>query len=304
MNLEQIAAQVRDAPEIAFQIGHRLRGIPWRPLIQRIVSKTQPPQTSKPEKDFQKLLRLVKKIPQYSYSPDATWRRGLRRAVRLIQINHRVPQSRVLEVGCGDGMTAVLLHSYGYEVYGVDMEDWRDPRASHIPFYQSKVEEGLPFEADSFDFIYSYNTFEHLTDPRVALSELIRVCRPGGKIYLDFGPLYASAWGLHVYRTLPIPYAQFLFSEPFLKAKLQERGIIDLGRERSELQPLNRWRLRQFRELFETSSCAIRFWQILWNSRWLSVVWRYPEAFQGRGLTFDDLVSMTIRVLLEKPSAS
>ncbi len=116
-------------------------------------------------------------------------------------------------------MCGYLLSCYGHSVYLSDMEDWRAPQAQQLEFLQTEIEAGLIWPDEYFDFIYSYNTFEHLKDPKTALTELLRVTKRGGLIYLNFAPLYASAWGLHAYRTLKIPYIQFLFSEAFIQAQ-------------------------------------------------------------------------------------
>ena len=44
----------------------------------------------------------------------------------------------------------------------------------------------LPFEAESFDFVYSFKVLAHVEDIRTAMSEVGRVLRPGGKAALEF----------------------------------------------------------------------------------------------------------------------
>lgn len=188
------------------------------------------------------------------------------------------------------------------ESHLTDLEDWRDDRARSLAFHQGELESGLGLPDAHFDLLYSYNTFEHLRDPGACLRELARLCRPGGLIHLDFGPLFASAWGLHVYHTIRTPYAQFLYSEEFINRKLRELGIFDLGKERLAPQPLNRWRLAQFEELFRSVGCEMIECSALLHSRWLGLVSRYPASFAGRGLTVEDLTHATLRVTLRKPA--
>lgn len=134
------------------------------------------------------------------------------------------------------------------------------------------------------------------------LKEISRITCPGGAIYLDFDPLYASAWGLHAWRTLRMPYAQFLFAEDLLTERLKELGMYDLGRKMLSLQPLNRWRVEQFRDLWRRSGCTVELLYEPRDERFTEIVERYPTAFQGRGLTVDDLTIHGIQVLLRKPS--
>jgi SAM-dependent methyltransferase len=201
------------------------------------------------------------------------------------------PGRRVLEVGAGDGMLGAALTTFGHEVTLVDQEDWRDERARSISLKLADCSKKLPFGDASFDLVCSYNSFEHFPDPTVALSEMVRVVRPGGWIYTEFAPLYTGPWGLHAYRTLRMPYPQFLFSEQFVQRKLDELGIWDLGKKRTTLQYLNRWRVQQFEELWRRTDCQIVTRNLSTDESGLSLVIRFPESFRERGLTTEDIVA-------------
>lgn len=238
----------------------------------------------------------------YSYGAWSLWRRGTERAITLLRETRlQTPGARVLEAGCGDGMMAAALSGFGHDLTLVDIDDWRDERARALYFQQANLGQPLPLDDAQFDLVYSYNTFEHLPDPTLAFAEVVRLCKPGGQIYLKFGPLYASAWGLHAYQTLPIPYLQYLFSETFVQNRLAEIGIYDLGGERDVLQPLNRWRLEQFQALWNNSGCIVHDFDVNEELTHLSLVERFPQAFRGRGLTFEDVTTKSVRVRLEKP---
>jgi SAM-dependent methyltransferase len=43
--------------------------------------------------------------------------------------------------------------------------------------------ESLPFKSASFDVVMSRGAIQHTADPRRALEELLRVCKPGGLLY-------------------------------------------------------------------------------------------------------------------------
>ena len=107
----------------------------------------------------------------------------------------------MLELACGDGLTALSLSNYGLSVVACDMDDYRDEKAKSLDFVCSKIENGLPLADDTFDAIYSYEAFEHVEDPAKCFKEIERLCRPGGIVYLNFGPLFASALGLHAFGT-------------------------------------------------------------------------------------------------------
>lgn len=86
---------------------------------------------------------------------------------------------RVLDVGCGIGD----FLEYRPETVGVDINphavDWCRQRGLHVRLMD---EDRLPFEDDSFDGVVLDNVLEHLTEPRVLLSEILRVLAPAGRL--------------------------------------------------------------------------------------------------------------------------
>lgn len=271
--------------------------------IQRLLAQPDPPQPYDTEQVFAELQRRYPARTDYGWDPFSTWWRGIQRAPALIQLSSlREPGSRVLEVACGDGMTGRVIASFGHDVTLHDLEDWRDRRARELPFVAADLCESMPLEPERFDLIFSYNSFEHISGPAAALAELVRLCRPGGVIYLDFGPLYASPWGLHVGSTLHMPYVQFLFSPDFHQRKIEDLGgLEDLGKRSMSPQPLNRWRLVQFEELWNQSGCEIISSDSKLDLAHLDVIERYPLAFRGMHLTVTDVTAHQISVLLRKP---
>jgi len=92
----------------------------------------------------------------------------------------------------------------------------------------------LPFPDNSFDVIVSISVFEHVQNLDVALAEMYRVLRPGGYLFAEFGPIWSSVWGHHLWfyhgddvrdwRNTPLPpYAHLLLPEEELRAWCQDR---------------------------------------------------------------------------------
>lgn len=154
----------------------------------------------------------------YKYDPYSTWERGILRARELLKKLKvlRKPGLTLLDAGCGDGMTGYVLASYGHNVMLADIDDRRDDRSKDLPFFGIDLCAKSGMKDNEFDIVFSYNTFEHLYAPEATLCEIVRVCKTGGYIYLAFGPLYASPWGLHAYSTIHMPYSQF-FRNPLLR---------------------------------------------------------------------------------------
>jgi SAM-dependent methyltransferase len=271
--------------------------------VDAVLTSKEPWSTERSESDFSKLQSDSIRRNSYAYDPFSLWNRANERVAKLLSLlpSLRARGLSTLDAGCGDGMLSVLLNAYGHHVTLVDMEDWRDAQARQLPFISSKLEDLVEITSNSQDLVTSFNTFEHVQDPTSALVELLRVVRPGGHIYLHFGPLYCSPIGLHAHKTLNMPFPQFLFREEFWRQKLREFGINDLGGERSDLQPLNKWRLHQFEELFHDCGGEAVLLKRFYSRDCTNLILKYPEAFRGRGLTYDDVTVQGLEVLLKKP---
>jgi len=99
----------------------------------------------------------------------------------------------VLDVGCGIGGSArSLLRRYPEATAeGVTLSPVQCARAAALSAAQGlgsraafRVEDALnlPYPDDSFDLVWSMESGEHMPDKRRFVSELARVCRPGGRI--------------------------------------------------------------------------------------------------------------------------
>ena len=118
----------------------------------------------------------------------------LQHYVELV-IRHAPPESKILDLGCGNGISARLLNQADFDVVGTDISPlflgaarkWENPR---LQYHVCDVME-LPFESEAFDVICSNELIEHLPDVEIALTEMIRVVRKGGKIVLS-GPNLCS----------------------------------------------------------------------------------------------------------------
>ena len=98
-------------------------------------------------------------------------------------------EERALDSGTGAGVLALALAPLVREVVGVDLvpELLAAARAAAPP--NATFVEGdataLPFEPYSFDLAGSRRTLHHVARPELAVAELARVTRPGGRIFVD-----------------------------------------------------------------------------------------------------------------------
>ncbi len=117
----------------------------------------------------------------------------------------------VLEVGPGSGIAVQLFAEAGARVTAVDLTDWavettgRRLRAFDLEATVLQGDgEALPFEDASFDLVFSWGVIHHTSDMARALAELVRVCRPGGRVVLMLYHRHSLFFG--VYRA----FARFL----------------------------------------------------------------------------------------------
>lgn len=104
---------------------------------------------------------------------------------------------KILDVGTGTGVIALLLSELGHRVTGVDIAEQMVHQAREkaknlnlAADFRVGDAEDLPFEDGSFDLIVNRHVVWSLPDPEKAMVEWKRVLRPGGKLII-----IDSNWG-------------------------------------------------------------------------------------------------------------
>jgi ubiquinone/menaquinone biosynthesis C-methylase UbiE len=102
----------------------------------------------------------------------------------------------VLDCGAGGRQPPLALFSlHGYKTCGIDISDSQINRANEFAS-QHNIElkivkadmRSIPFNSDSFECVYSWNSSIHLTkkDTEVAISEMLRVLKNKGLLSVNF----------------------------------------------------------------------------------------------------------------------
>jgi ubiquinone/menaquinone biosynthesis C-methylase UbiE len=141
-------------------------------------------------------------------------------------VNALAPADRALDLGVGDGrvaegIEAVRLVGADVSQVALDRARRRLPQAELILV---QPDEPLPFADNEFDLVTCIETLEHVRDVQLALSEIRRVLRPGGRLALTT-PV-ASRWRV-LFRGMEHPFSPHIraFSRRSLRTTLETMGF-------------------------------------------------------------------------------
>lgn len=101
----------------------------------------------------------------------------------------------VLECACGTGLLTLPMAKICKALIATDYSDGmlKQTRKKVGKYANTKIQKAsildLPFEDDKFDVVVAANVIHLVDDPAMALSELERVCKPGGKLVI---PTYVN----------------------------------------------------------------------------------------------------------------
>lgn len=145
--------------------------------------------------------------------PSYVWRAGQQRRLEMIlrAAGDRV-RGKILEDGCGVGMYVEHLSPLGGKIYGLEYDFERAAEAGQRnPGILNAAGEYLPYAGSTFDLILSHEVLEHVADDRLAVCEMARVLRPGGRAVI-FVPNIGYPFETHgIYRQGKYHFGNKLF---------------------------------------------------------------------------------------------
>ena len=157
---------------------------------------------------------LFKPTPS-PYRPHlASWRQPMHLHLaplwRALQRSLAECEGRVLDIGCGLQPYRPFLGPNVVEYVGLD----REGPLSNPTVVGSA--EAMPFQNASFDSVFSFQVFEHLPKPEVALREAVRVLKPGGRFVISV----PGVWPTH-----EAPHDYWRYTRHGLRFFLEDAGI-------------------------------------------------------------------------------
>jgi ubiquinone/menaquinone biosynthesis C-methylase UbiE len=109
---------------------------------------------------------------------------------RIVAMAQAGPDDTVLDVACGPGLLACAFARVARHVTGIDLTPEMLERAraqqraqglDNLTWQEGDV-QSLPYADATFSIVSARFLFHHLLDPCAVLTEMRRVCRPGGRI--------------------------------------------------------------------------------------------------------------------------
>ncbi len=116
-------------------------------------------------------------------------------AAKLVEFSKMTAGAKLLDVACGTGVVAVSAARMGAKVKALDLSPvllerarWNASTAGvDIEFTEGDV-EALPYPDASFDVVLSQYGHMFAPRPEFAVSEMLRVLKPGGRIAFSTWP--------------------------------------------------------------------------------------------------------------------
>ncbi len=138
---------------------------------------------------------------------------------------------RLLDAGCGDGVHVAALaeseREFSLAAVDISFEALQAARGqgrSGWRFLHADI-ASLPFNAESFDAVFSYGVIAYTPDPSRSIRELVRVTRPGGLVGIWVYPARSDFLG----RCFGLTRSVVTRLPPFLQRRVADLFVPILG---------------------------------------------------------------------------
>jgi len=128
----------------------------------------------------------------------------------LLELTRPTSEDTVLDLACGPGLVACTFARQAGQVTGMDLTPAMLEQAAKRQQEQGLTNlvwqlgdvQALPYADDSFSLVITRYSFHHLLDPQQTLAEMIRVCKPGGRVLVADVALPAEKAAVYDYLEL------------------------------------------------------------------------------------------------------
>lgn len=157
----------------------------------------------------------------------------------VLRLLDNAPPGRCLDVPAGQGAFALELLKHGQrEIDCLDITDegFSVPEAC---FTKYNANDPLPFPNDTFDYVFSVEGIEHFDSPFTFVSELCRVLKPSGRLFVTTPNTFSVDARLKYLISGYFPRFRPLMREP-------HRLLADGDIRDTHIAPIYFWQLNYF----------------------------------------------------------
>lgn len=113
-----------------------------------------------------------------------------------LRLAGKIKGNNILDIATGSGWMAIVLGKSGYKVTSIDINKEAIKRAKERAVDEGLIidenisfkiadAQNLPFNNNTFDAVFSFDSMHHMPECDKVIKELSRVCKPGGVIIIS-----------------------------------------------------------------------------------------------------------------------
>lgn len=187
--------------------------------------------------------------PRHFYNPI---KQKLRRYKKIVELLDLKPTDRILNVGCGEGLTFEEFNKEN-PIVGVDLFPESKIVRENFKYLQIKGDGTLPFKDNEFDAVVCIGVLEHVK-PFEALEKTCSEIQRVGKKFLILVPNYNTIVEPHyafpIFQKLPISIQKWLHGILNLRLEMDERSS-------NEYEEINYFPTKKWLSLFKEAKATI-----------------------------------------------
>ena len=171
----------------------------------------------------------------YAYQP-------MRRRIGLMDFAKKMLRTRIkthnpkflapgefLDIGCGSGEYLQQMRTKGWSVRGVEPSAFgaQEGRQSGLDIFNGTLLDAK-FATNSFDYVRSNHSFEHMPNPVEVLNEIYRILKPGGKLFIGIPNIDSIPYRIfgRYWWYLGVPVHTYSFSVSTISTLMRRSGFV------------------------------------------------------------------------------